>query len=45
VNRRSTAELDEFFERKIKPWRFHKTETLTQRIVEMNRNARGHKAE
>ncbi|RSM14737.1 hypothetical protein BHE90_014669 [Fusarium euwallaceae] len=32
---RSTAELDELFERKIKPWRFHKTETLTQKIIEM----------
>jgi hypothetical protein len=25
--RRSPAELDELFERKIKPWRFHKTKT------------------
>ena len=33
--RRSTAELDELFERKIKPWRFHKTETLTQKIIGM----------
>ncbi|KAL2843339.1 general substrate transporter [Aspergillus pseudoustus] len=31
---RSTAELDELFERKIKPWRFHKTLTLTQRMAE-----------
>ncbi|KAH6950307.1 hexose transporter [Ilyonectria sp. MPI-CAGE-AT-0026] len=30
---RSAAELDELFERKIKPWRFHKTETATQRLV------------
>ncbi|RSH83832.1 hypothetical protein EHS25_005447 [Saitozyma podzolica] len=27
TNRRSPAELDELFERKIKPWRFHKTKT------------------
>ncbi|KAH6984030.1 hexose transporter [Ilyonectria destructans] len=30
---RSAAELDELFERKIKPWRFHKTETATQRMI------------
>ncbi|CEN60929.1 hypothetical protein ASPCAL07600 [Aspergillus calidoustus] len=30
---RSTAELDELFERKIKPWRFHKTTTAAQRNV------------
>ncbi|CAI6089379.1 hypothetical protein V2G26_011391 [Clonostachys chloroleuca] len=30
---RSTAELDELFERKIKPWRFVKTETATERLV------------
>ncbi|EEU37614.1 uncharacterized protein NECHADRAFT_53594 [Fusarium vanettenii 77-13-4] len=30
---RSAAELDELFERKVKPWRFHKTETATQRLV------------
>lgn len=30
---RSAAELDELFERKTKPWRFHKTETATQRLV------------
>ncbi|KAH8652623.1 general substrate transporter [Tricladium varicosporioides] len=30
---RSAAELDELFERKIKPWRFHKTETATQQLV------------
>ncbi|KAH6950410.1 general substrate transporter [Ilyonectria sp. MPI-CAGE-AT-0026] len=30
---RSAAELDELFERRIKPWRFHKTETATQRLV------------
>lgn len=35
-NRRSAAELDELFERKVKPWRFHKTKTATQRIVEVN---------
>ncbi|KAH7385043.1 general substrate transporter [Cadophora sp. MPI-SDFR-AT-0126] len=32
---RTTAELDELFERKIKPWRFHKTTTLTESLVEM----------
>ncbi|KAK0103684.1 hypothetical protein ONS95_005694 [Cadophora gregata] len=30
---RSAAELDELFERKIKAWRFKKTETATQRLV------------
>ncbi|KAL4877007.1 general substrate transporter [Aspergillus karnatakaensis] len=30
---RSAAELDELFERKIKPWRFHKTKTITQQMV------------
>ncbi|KAH7030575.1 putative transporter [Microdochium trichocladiopsis] len=30
---RSAAELDELFERKIKPWRFHKTETSAQRPI------------
>ncbi|KAH7141713.1 hexose transporter [Dactylonectria macrodidyma] len=30
---RSAAELDELFQRKIKPWRFHKTETATQRLL------------
>ncbi|KFY20946.1 hypothetical protein V491_03290 [Pseudogymnoascus sp. VKM F-3775] len=30
---RSAAELDELFERRIKPWRFHKTETATQRVL------------
>ncbi|GFZ49942.1 hypothetical protein JCM24511_07345 [Saitozyma sp. JCM 24511] len=30
---RSAAELDELFERKIKPWRFHKTTTALQRAV------------
>ncbi|KAJ3533117.1 hypothetical protein NM208_g8131 [Fusarium decemcellulare] len=34
---RSAAELDELFERKIRPWRFHKTVTATQRIVEVKR--------
>ncbi|KAL0944965.1 MFS alpha-glucoside [Colletotrichum truncatum] len=34
--RRSAAELDELFERKIKPYRFHKTETATQRVVALN---------
>ncbi|KAH7126472.1 general substrate transporter [Dactylonectria estremocensis] len=31
---RTSAELDELFERKIRPWRFHKTTTMTQRAVE-----------
>ncbi|KAH7355901.1 general substrate transporter [Pyrenochaeta sp. MPI-SDFR-AT-0127] len=30
---RSAAELDELFERKIKPWRFAKTDTATQRLI------------
>ncbi len=30
---RSVAELDELFERKIKPWRFHKTTTITERLA------------
>ncbi|KAH8422418.1 putative MFS alpha-glucoside transporter [Aspergillus melleus] len=33
---RSAAELDELFERKVKPWRFHKTKTATQTLVQMN---------
>ncbi|RHZ58053.1 hypothetical protein CDV55_105909 [Aspergillus turcosus] len=33
---RSAAELDELFERKIKPWRFHKTQTATQRLLQEN---------
>ncbi|RSL64015.1 hypothetical protein CEP54_004882 [Fusarium duplospermum] len=37
---RSAAELDELFERKIKPFRFHKTTTVTQRLVEMNGEGR-----
>ncbi|KAM0421157.1 hypothetical protein ACHAPT_011049 [Fusarium lateritium] len=36
---RSAAELDELFERKIKPFRFHKTATVTQRMVENNKQA------
>lgn len=35
---RSAAELDELFERKVKPWRFHKTETATQRLVQVNKS-------
>lgn len=35
LSSRSAAELDELFERKIKAWRFHKTETATQRLVEV----------
>ncbi|KAH8806186.1 hexose transporter [Xylogone sp. PMI_703] len=34
---RSAAELDELFERKIKPWRFHKTQTATQLVVQTNK--------
>ncbi|PVH76576.1 general substrate transporter [Cadophora sp. DSE1049] len=33
TSNRSAAELDELFERKIKPWRFSKTETVTERLV------------
>ncbi|WAO84204.1 MFS domain-containing protein [Fusarium falciforme] len=33
---RHPAELDELFERKIKPFRFHKTTTVTQRMAQMN---------
>lgn len=35
--RRSAAELDQLFEAKfkLKPWRFHETETATQTLVEM----------
>ncbi|SPJ78670.1 probable maltose permease (MalP) [Fusarium torulosum] len=32
--RRSPAELDELFERKIKAWRFQTTETATQRLIQ-----------
>ncbi|RSH90257.1 hypothetical protein EHS25_001591 [Saitozyma podzolica] len=32
--RRSPAELDELFERKIRPWRFHKTQTATEVAVD-----------
>ncbi|KAF4969545.1 hypothetical protein FSARC_3228 [Fusarium sarcochroum] len=35
---RSAAELDELFERKIKPWRFHKTETATERLVKAEKH-------
>ncbi|KAI8684715.1 MFS domain-containing protein [Fusarium keratoplasticum] len=31
-----SAELDELFERKTKPFRFHKTTIVTQRMVQMN---------
>ncbi|KAK4042811.1 putative hexose transporter [Parachaetomium inaequale] len=37
TSRRSSAELDELFERKIKPWRFHKTETATQRLIKQSK--------
>jgi hypothetical protein len=36
---RSAAELDELFESKIPAWRFHKTVTATQRLVELNKTA------
>ncbi|KAL4981678.1 general substrate transporter [Aspergillus falconensis] len=36
---RSAAELDELFERKVKPWRFHKETTMTQRLVEAKAQA------
>ncbi|KXJ96275.1 general substrate transporter [Microdochium bolleyi] len=36
---RSAAELDELFERKVKAWRFAKTETATQRLVRSNENS------
>ncbi|KAJ0314220.1 hypothetical protein Brms1b_007094 [Colletotrichum noveboracense] len=35
---RSAAELDELFERKIKPWRFHKTQTATQNLVNLQKS-------
>ncbi|PVH80840.1 hypothetical protein DL98DRAFT_626950 [Cadophora sp. DSE1049] len=35
---RTVAELDELFEMKVKPWRFYKTKTVTQRIVEANKD-------
>ncbi|KAL2811391.1 general substrate transporter [Aspergillus granulosus] len=38
---RSTAELDELFERKIKPWRFHKTTTAAQRNVQAETETKG----
>ncbi|KAH8879716.1 putative transporter [Thozetella sp. PMI_491] len=34
---RSAAELDELFERKIPAWRFHKTETATQRLIKVEK--------
>ncbi|KAL2209240.1 general substrate transporter [Sarocladium strictum] len=36
---RSSAELDELFERKIKPWRFHKVETATQALLRAEKAA------
>ncbi|KAL2803248.1 general substrate transporter [Aspergillus granulosus] len=36
---RSAAELDELFERKVRPWRFHKETTMTQRLVEAKTDA------
>lgn len=37
----SSAELDELFEAKVKPWRFHKTKTALQRAVAAQEAARG----
>lgn len=34
INSRSAAELDELFDRKIRPWNFSKTVTATQMLVE-----------
>jgi uncharacterized membrane protein len=31
---KTSAELDELFEAKVRPWRFHKTKTALQRAVE-----------
>lgn len=31
---RTAAELDELFETKVRPWRFHKTKTALQRGLE-----------
>ena len=39
--RRSAAELDELFERKIKAWRFKNAETATQRLVEVEKEKLG----
>ncbi|KAL3484125.1 major facilitator superfamily domain-containing protein [Aspergillus germanicus] len=36
TNGRSSEELDELFERRIKPWRFRNTETATQRVLNLN---------
>jgi hypothetical protein len=30
----SAAELDELFEAKVKPWRFHKTQTALQKSIQ-----------
>ncbi|KAM5357620.1 hypothetical protein ACJZ2D_016074 [Fusarium nematophilum] len=35
---RSVAELNELFEAKVKPWRFHKTVTATQRLAEQEKS-------
>jgi hypothetical protein len=34
TSKRTSAELDELFARKIKPWRFHKTKTAIQLAAE-----------
>ncbi|KAM5385351.1 hypothetical protein ACJZ2D_000992 [Fusarium nematophilum] len=33
LGRRTAAELDELFERKVKHWRFHKTDTATELVL------------
>ena len=33
----SAGELDELFEAKVKPWRFHKTKTALQKSIEAQR--------
>jgi hypothetical protein len=38
-HRLSHAELDELFERGIKPWRFHKTQTALQGAIQARKAA------
>jgi hypothetical protein len=33
----SAAELDELFDNKVKPWRFHKTQTALQKSLAIQR--------
>jgi hypothetical protein len=37
----SHSELDELFERGIKPWRFHKTKTALQQAIEARKAVEG----